>query len=264
MNTKIAVAAGMVAVLAAVFAMAPAALAADVNVDIVPGAQTKTTDAFAPNPVHVNVGDTVIWTNKDTTIHTATSGTSSSGATGMFGGNATAPQLIFAAGTQRFTFTAAGEYPYFCSLHPTMVGTVIVGGGSTGPQVSKVTATIGGNSYEISASSATSKATAAEIDPTQKVVTVTFDKAGDVTLTLPKTMISGISEQNGVKVVTENDTSTVVSITVPEGSTTTNIQGSFVVPEFPVVAALVLGVTIAAVISYARFGKGISAAFGRV
>jgi plastocyanin len=30
------------------------------------------------------------------------------------------------AATFEHTFTAAGEYPYFCLLHPNMVGTVSV------------------------------------------------------------------------------------------------------------------------------------------
>jgi plastocyanin len=97
-----------------------------IGIDITQGASTKTSDAYAPNPVHANVGDTVVWTNKDSTIHTATSGNPSDGPTGLFGGSASAPSLIAPATKQTFTFFEAGEYPYYCVLHPTMVGTVLV------------------------------------------------------------------------------------------------------------------------------------------
>ena len=271
MNTKIAVAAGLAAVIASLFAMPHSAFAADVNVDITPGSQTKTNDAYAPNPAQANVGDTVIWTNKDSTIHTASSGSSGT-TTGMFGGTLEAPALIPPSKTQSFKFTEAGEFPYFCILHPAMVGSIVVAEGGNGngeATESKATATLDGNSYEVIAMS-TSKATAAEIDPVGKSVTVTFDKAGEVELTLPKDMISGITNvtagDQDVAFEQEDATnSTKLSFTIPEGETEVDIMGSFVVPEFPVVAALVLGISVAAVVAYARFAKvSATSLFGRV
>ena len=90
------------------------------GVSIVPGSSSLTTDAFAPNPTQVSVGSTVTWTNDDTQPHTVNSGE-----------NATPDQrfdspIIPPAGTFEHTFTEAGEYPYFCLLHPNMVGTVSV------------------------------------------------------------------------------------------------------------------------------------------
>src|SRR2546426_9278067 len=78
MNSKIAVAVGLAAVLAAMLTSISTptpAFAATVAVDITPASQSKTTNAFSPNPVNANVGDTVTWTNKDTMPHTITSGT---------------------------------------------------------------------------------------------------------------------------------------------------------------------------------------------
>lgn len=267
MNARIAIAAGITAVLAAAFTMPQAAFAADVNVDITPGSSTKSTDAYAPNPVQANVGDRVIWTNKDTTIHTATSGDPSGGPTGLFGGTADSPTLIPPSQTMEFTFTEAGNVPYYCVLHPTMVGTVAVGGGNGGnggPQESRATATIDGNNYEVVATSTTAKITGAEIVPDEKKVTVAFDAAGDAELTLPKTMIDGVAPGNGVEIVEETDEATKVKVTIPDGNTEVDILGTFVVPEFPVVAALILAVTVAGVVGYTRFAKGSAAGFGRV
>jgi len=91
------------------------------------GASELTEDAYTPNPVEVNVGGTVTWINDDSTPHTATSGSSSSGSTGMFGGTDDSPEIIGPEGdTQSFTFNEAGEFEYYCTLHPNMVGTVVV------------------------------------------------------------------------------------------------------------------------------------------
>jgi nitrite reductase (NO-forming) len=90
------------------------------GVSIVPGSSSLTTDAYAPNPVQVSTGATVTWTNDDAQPHTATSGENAT-PDGRFDSGIMPP-----AGTFDFQFTEAGEYPYFCLLHPNMVGTVSV------------------------------------------------------------------------------------------------------------------------------------------
>src|SRR5213593_3626399 len=121
MNSKIAVAVGLAAVLAAVLAPISAltpAFAASVAVEITPGSQSKTTDAFSPNPVNANVGDTVTWTNKDTTPHTITSGQGGSTPKpdGKFNSSPNFNPLINAGQTYKVTFNATGDYPYYCAL----------------------------------------------------------------------------------------------------------------------------------------------------
>jgi plastocyanin len=99
------------------------------SVSIVPNASTLADKAFAPNPLNAKVGDTVTWTNKDTVFHTVTSGTGPSDAThgkefdsGLSGLTALTTQ----GKTFSHKFMTAGEFPYFCQLHPTMVGKVVV------------------------------------------------------------------------------------------------------------------------------------------
>lgn len=84
-------------------------------VSIVMGASTLTTTAYAPNPVTVAVGGTVTWTNNDSTAHTSTSNG------GAWNSGAIAP-----GGTFSRTFSTAGSFPYHCTIHPGMVGTVNV------------------------------------------------------------------------------------------------------------------------------------------
>jgi plastocyanin len=98
----------------------------EVIVIIPQDSSTLTDDAYRPNPIEVNTGDTVTWINDDSTSHTATSGSPESGSTGMFGGTDDSPEIIGPEGdTQSFTFDEAGEFEYYCTLHPSMVGTVI-------------------------------------------------------------------------------------------------------------------------------------------
>jgi plastocyanin len=94
------------------------------SVSIVSGASTLTTNAFSPNPIQVSVGTTVTWTNNDAEPHTVNAGENAT-PSGLF------DSYIPPAGTFQHTFTEPGEYPYFCILHPNMVGTVEVVSGET-------------------------------------------------------------------------------------------------------------------------------------
>ena len=89
------------------------------DVSIVSGSSSLTDDAYQPNPAQVKVGDTVTWTNDDRQPHTVTSGQNVQ-PDGLFDSSIMAPQQTF-----EHTFTEGpGEYPYYCALHPNMVGTV--------------------------------------------------------------------------------------------------------------------------------------------
>ena len=101
----------------------------EVKVSIVPGASTLADKAFSPNPVNVKIGDTVTWVNEDSVFHTVVSGNPSSGGeTGkVFDSGLSGPTALTTKGkTFSHKFTEKGEFPYFCQLHPTMIGKVIV------------------------------------------------------------------------------------------------------------------------------------------
>ena len=69
---------------------------------------------FSPAELKVKVGDTVTWTNHDDIPHTVVSA-------GKFRSKAMDTDNAFS-----FTFTSAGDYKYFCSLHPHMTGMIKV------------------------------------------------------------------------------------------------------------------------------------------
>jgi plastocyanin len=70
-------------------------------------------------------GTTVTWTNNDSQPHTVTSG-SNGQPDNKFNSSPNFTPLLNPGQTFSFTFTEAGEYPYYCMLHPNMVGTVSV------------------------------------------------------------------------------------------------------------------------------------------
>jgi len=76
---------------------------------------------FSPSEVTIGIGDSVTWHNDSFTAHTVTSGNTEDGPDGIFDSS-----LLIGGNTFSNTFTDAGEYQYFCSIHPWMTGTVIV------------------------------------------------------------------------------------------------------------------------------------------
>jgi len=106
----------------------PTPTANDIGIGV--GASALTTTAFSPNPKVVSLGGTssvtVRWVNSDisggdyisgtATSHNIASDNGAFATSGTLGGNA----------TYSVTFTAAGDYPYHCAIHPNMVGTVTV------------------------------------------------------------------------------------------------------------------------------------------
>ena len=99
-----------------------------IQVSIVSGATFLTDTAYYPNPVEVNVDQTVVWTNEDFSFHTVTSGdVSDTNSVRLFDSGLAGPGALSSTGkTFEYTFKSAGEYPYYCILHPGMVGKVIV------------------------------------------------------------------------------------------------------------------------------------------
>jgi plastocyanin len=77
---------------------------------------------YIPPEITVSSGTTVTWTNKDNTIHTVTEGSlESAGSTPAFDSSIIAPSQ-----TWDNTFDTAGEFNYYCTLHPFMTGKVTV------------------------------------------------------------------------------------------------------------------------------------------
>ena len=86
----------------------------------VPGCD-ETNSCYVPFDVSVSVGEEITWSNDDSAAHTVTSGTPADGPDGNFDSS-----LFMAGGTFSVTLDEAGEYPYFCMVHPWMIGNITV------------------------------------------------------------------------------------------------------------------------------------------
>jgi plastocyanin len=91
---------------------ATAAFGATVNVAVGPGF------TFSPNPVNINVGDTVQW-NWAGATHSSTSNAT----TGVDAWDS----ALKSSGSFTHTFNNAGDFPYYCSLHSFPGGTAMNG-----------------------------------------------------------------------------------------------------------------------------------------
>jgi plastocyanin len=110
------------AVLLAVFALGILGLGAGTGNSTASAQQkSETTEvkidnfSFGPATLTVSVGTTVTWINYDDIPHTVVSTD-----------KAFKSRVLDTDEKFSFTFSKAGTYPYFCSIHPKMTGTVVV------------------------------------------------------------------------------------------------------------------------------------------
>jgi len=93
------------------------------TVEIVFDATSLGDKAYDPNPLIAAPNSTVSWHNKDGILHTVTSGL---GMEDNSKGKEFDSSIIFSDNTYFHTFLNVGTFPYFCTLHPTMIGKVII------------------------------------------------------------------------------------------------------------------------------------------
>lgn len=99
------------------------ALAQGTTVSMAKGSQSADNPEFyVPAETVVKAGETVTWKNDDTAIHTATSGKDAT-PDGRFDTSLVSPGQSSKPITMP---NEPGQYPYFCTLHPWMEGTITV------------------------------------------------------------------------------------------------------------------------------------------
>jgi hypothetical protein len=74
---------------------------------------------FSPNTVKIKLGDFVRWVNRDSVTHTVTSEVLPAGGQAF-------DAVLSPGGSFRARFTRAGEYRYYCAVHPWQGGKIIV------------------------------------------------------------------------------------------------------------------------------------------
>jgi len=76
---------------------------------------------FEPEALTVSAGSEVTFTNLDSFSHTATAGSAASPTPEAFDSGPLRQDESFA-----FLFEEAGEFAYYCTIHPNMEGTIVV------------------------------------------------------------------------------------------------------------------------------------------
>ncbi|MFZ8937973.1 MAG: cupredoxin domain-containing protein [Nitrosopumilaceae archaeon] len=230
----------------------------------VPGCEA-TNECYIPYEITINVGEEVTWSNDDSAAHTVTAGSAADGPSGAFDSS-----LFMAATTFSHTFEEAGTFPYFCMVHPWMEGIVNVGTAevttTSTPQPelisekpteeSQVSVTL---DHEISGGQVTSMTA----DGSQNSVILEIDSTNDgqITITLPRDVVDATvgDEDDEFFVLVDNEevtfeetkTSTDRTLTVefPAGAETIEIIGTFAIPEFGTIAAMILVIAIVSIIA---------------
>ena len=212
----------------------------------------ETNECFIPYVVTIDVGTTVTWSNDDIAAHTVTSGNKDDGPDGVFGSS-----LFLAGATFEHTFDVAGEYPYFCMVHPWMAGVVIVGGAMAEEEsLVKIETGVGsaGEPLEITVTIGDSDGTADDVHANFNVMAsqgneVVLDEtihshSGKEVLTT-STLPLAASDEMPVNVSVE-----FLGFGIDEPFTGTPETGDIqVVPEFGTIAMMILGVAIVSIIA---------------
>jgi predicted secreted protein with PEFG-CTERM motif len=215
-------------------------------------------DGTTSGIIEILKGDEVVWKNADTAAHTVTSGTAENGPdeifdSGMFGPGKSFPQ----------TFSEIGHYPYYCLLHPWMIGEIIVTDGySTIPNVGKNVgdgSTVFDVEYDFNRVLSTATINEDENSITFDMVGITNSDDNDLEIILPSALIAGPfvvfvgDEMVEFEQIGDDDLSILI-IPVDAYSETITIVGTSVVPEFGTMVMVIMVISITVmIVAHNRF-----------
>ncbi|MDQ3848359.1 MAG: copper-binding protein [Thermoproteota archaeon] len=177
-----------------------------ISARILPGASAEGNPDYDPDPITINQGDGIQWTNEDNTPHTVTSKQQ-----GIFDSGLIKPADKWLLNSAQI---APAEYAYFCTLHPFMGATLVVTSGSatSGQNSTNTTATqAGATNNQSGTSTGNSTASASGAAAGNNSTTTTNTTAAATTTTT--TAAAG-------------NNSTTTTNTAAAGNNSTTISGS--------------------------------------
>ncbi|NWK04937.1 PEFG-CTERM sorting domain-containing protein [Marine Group I thaumarchaeote] len=243
-------------------AIAPSAFAAhhEVTIENAPGSSTPgcedTNSCFIPNPVTVELGTIVTWSNTDTAAHTASSGTAAGGDMGEVWNSS----LIMAGGSFSYTTDTVGSFDYFCMVHPWMAGTLIVEevGAAAAADAAAAAAAMAAPSIDaadyISTSGVSVTSITANADDDSVIIAIDADDDGELSVTLHSKIITAFDDGTYFVLIDNEEVEfeqSGNSLTIPYGAGNERVEivGSHVVPEFGTIAMIILAVAIVSIIA---------------
>jgi len=251
-------------------AIAPSAFADhhEVTITNAPGSANpssgceETNSCFIPNPVTVELGTIVTWSNTDTAAHTASSGTATDGPSGVWDSS-----LIMAGGSYSYTADTAGTFDYFCMVHPWMSGTLIVEAAGAADAAAADAAAADAAAAEaamaapaidaadyISTSGAPVTSITANADDDSVIIAIDAADDGVLSVTLHSEVITAFDDGTYFVLIDNEEVEfeqSGSSLTIPYGAGNERVEivGSHVVPEFGTIAMIILAVAIVSIIA---------------
>ena len=203
-------------------------------------------------------GDSVIWQNADTELHTITSVTREGEPNNLFDSG-----LIAIGDDYTRQFDELGDFYYFCSLHPWMNGVVhVVKDPGSVKSIKGVASGLSktGVGFEVKYILDVTIQQTVDVEPNEN--TLTFMISGDtqneqLTLILPSELIENPNTVWIDGTQTNFDTDVVKSgtrliIPIEHGAKEIKVMGSHVVPEFGFLTMGILGASVFSVVLIAR------------
>ena len=177
----------------------PAARPANtISAMILPGASAEGNPDYDPDPLTVNQGDGVEWTNEDNSPHTVTSKQEGVFDSGII--DAAAKWLLNTADLQ------PAEYEYYCTLHPFMGATLVVTGGAAANQTAGNATTAGAAANQTAGNATTAGAAANQMAPNSRAASP---------------LVTSVSIANGASVPTNEEFFAPDDVQVTVGSMVT-------------------------------------------
>jgi plastocyanin len=177
----------------------PAARPANtISARILPGASAEGNPDYDPDPLTVNQGDGLEWTNEDNTPHTVTSKQEGVFDSGII--DAAAKWLLNTADLQ------PAEYEYYCTLHPFMGATLVVTGGAAANQTAGNATTAGAAANQTAGNATTAGAAANQMAPNSRAASP---------------LVTSVSIANGASVPTNEEFFAPDDVQVTVGSMVT-------------------------------------------
>lgn len=200
--------------------------------------------------IEIIIGDTVFWKNADSVSHTVTSGNPQTGPDGIFDSKIIESGKFFMK-----TFDEIGEFEYYCTIHPWRTGLVSVVSGFSMLSDVGIDAGDGMTLFDVEYKFNRLVDEASVIEESKSILLKlkgnTINDDNTLTLLLPTELISGINSISIDGKKTEkfsqeiNDNIVTLEIKeIPPKAKTIIITGAAIVPEFGVIATLVLGISV--------------------
>ena len=216
-------------------------------------------DGSTSGIVEILIGDTIVWKNADTDFHDITSGSETEGPDGIFFSKPLAPGKSFT-----YKFSEIGHYPYYCTIHPWMEGTIIATSGfSIVPNVGKQ---VGDGKkffnveYDFNRLLYTVKINEDQKSITFEIVGEAKSENHELELRLPRSIDDKVGLIDGPFVIwadgnkisdfehIEDEDLNVLFIPLDVDSKILTIVGTSIVPEFGPMALAILGVSVVSMI----------------